>query len=60
MRSEGVVVQAGELKIFGRLFASHVSPVETLQSCISLQSVGVIHAKFGVVASVPRSIASCG
>jgi len=59
IRRLGVVSHAGELKIVGRLFFSHVSPVDTLQSCMSLHSVGVIQTKFGVVAAVARSICSC-
>ena len=51
-------VHAGDAKIFGRLACSHLSPVATLQSCMSLQRFGVIHAKFGVVAAEVRSVLS--
>jgi hypothetical protein len=54
----GVDCHAAELKIVGRLFFNHVSPVDTLQSCMSLHSVGVIQTKFGVVAAEARSTGS--
>ena len=54
----GLVCHAGELKIVGRLFFSQVSPVATLQSCMSLHRVGVIHTKLGVVDADARSVDS--
>src|SRR6266849_886501 len=54
----GLVCHADELKIAGRLFFSQVSPVDTLQSCMSLQRVGVIQTKLGVVAALARSVDS--
>src|ERR1700737_4516444 len=59
-RSDLCVVQAGELKIAGRLFANHVSPTEMAQSCMSLQRSGVIQAKLGVVLVEARSAAKFG
>src|SRR5215467_9322151 len=52
------VRHAGEAKIAGRLASSHESPADTdadMSSC----GLGLIHTKSGVVASDPRSVASC-
>ena len=45
-------------KIFGTSFLSHVSPVATEQSCMSLQRFGVMKAKLGAVPAA-RSVDSC-
>src|ERR1700674_5199898 len=49
-------VQAGLPRIGGTLLLSHVSPVPTLQLCMSLQTFGVIQAKLGVVAFDARAL----
>ena len=41
---ECCVVQAGDLRIGGTLAASHLSPVETEQSCMSSHTLGVMNA----------------
>ena len=59
IKSEFCAVKADEARIVGTALLSHVSPVLTEQSCMSLHRFGVIQTKFGVVAGVARSIASC-
>ena len=58
MNSTPPFLKADEFKIGGTFFDSHVSPVDTEQSCMSLHRFGVTHMKFGTLLLV-RSLEKC-
>ena len=52
-------MKAGELRIEGTLVDSHWSPVAIEQSWVSSHMFGVMKPYEGVLATEPRSAASC-